>query len=59
MEGAKMDKKKIKAMQEFMKNAEGKIEEMEVTYKWEMPESDCKNMKDCNSHNKKSMKYKE
>ena len=54
-----MDKKKMKAMQEFMKNAEGKIEEMEVTYKWEMPESDCKNMKDCNSHNKKSMKYKE
>jgi hypothetical protein len=49
----------MKAVQEFMKKAEGKIEEVEVKYKWEMPESDCKNMKDCNSHGKKSMQYKE
>lgn len=51
-------KKKMKSMQEFMKNAEGKIEEVEVKYKWEMPETKGE-MCDCNSHKKKSMQYKE
>lgn len=54
-----MDKKKMEEMKKFMKKSEGKIEEVEVTYKWEMPESDCGQMQDCNSHNKKSMKYKD
>jgi hypothetical protein len=54
-----MDKKKMEEMKKFMQKAEGKIEEMEVTYKWEKSESCCGKMQDCNSHNKKAMSYKE
>jgi hypothetical protein len=55
---AKKPQDKMKEMKQFMQKAEGKIEEVEVTYKWEMPESTCE-MPDCNAHNKKTMQYKE
>jgi phage tail tube protein FII len=60
MEGVNMEPQKIKKqMQELMKKSKGEVEEVEVTLKWEMPESDCGKMKDCNSHTKKAMKYKD
>lgn len=55
---AKKPQDKMKEMKQFMQKAEGKVEEVEVTYKWEMPETNSE-MCDCNAHNKKSMQYKE
>lgn len=49
---------KMKEMKQFMQQAQGKIEEVEVKYKWEMPETNGE-MCDCNAHNKKSIQYKE
>lgn len=49
---------KMKEMKKFMQKAEGEIEEVEVKYKWEKPETNGE-MCDCNAHKKKSMQYKE
>lgn len=48
-----------KDMKKFMQKAKKEVEEVEVKYKWEMPESQDGKMKDCNCHTKKAMKYKE
>lgn len=53
-----MDKKKMEEMKKFMQKAKGEVEEVEMTYKWEMPKKDGE-MCDCNAHKKKSMQYKE
>jgi hypothetical protein len=47
-----------KDMQKFMQKAKKEVEEVEVTYKWEMPKKEGE-MCDCNAHTKKSMQYKE
>lgn len=49
---------KMKEMKKFMQKAEGEVEEVEVKYKWEKPETNGE-MCDCNAHKKKSMQYKE
>lgn len=49
---------KMKDLKQFMQQAESKVEEVEMTYKWEMPETKGE-MCDCNAHKKKSMQYKD
>ena len=49
------DKKMLKDVTSFMMNAEKKIEEVEVTIKYEIPEEPSK-LKDVNQHKKGYMK---